>query len=64
MDDKYIFDEPIECIYRAIRGLDRMNFNGTESEALDILQGKFSSYSRDDLQEIYRSYGDVQNFEI
>lgn len=64
MDEQYVFDEPLECIYRAIRGLDRSGFNGTESEALNHLQEKFTNYTRDELQEIYRQYGDVQDFKI
>ncbi|AMM43921.1 hypothetical protein FDG95_gp358 [Pectobacterium phage vB_PcaM_CBB] len=64
MDEQYIFDEPNECIQRAIRGLERAGFNGTEKEALDYLQGKFTSYSRDELQQIYRQYGEVEDFEI
>ncbi len=64
MDEQYIFDEPTECIHRAIRGLERTGFNGTEKEALDYLQGKFTSYSRDELQQIYRQYGEVEDFEI
>lgn len=66
-NDTYLFDSPLECIYRAIRGLDRMadqGFDLTEKSALDDLQAKFTSHSRDELKHIYNTYGVVDNFEI
>jgi flagellin-specific chaperone FliS len=60
----FIFDEPLECVQRAIRGLDRKGFNGSEEEALNRLQIQFPSMTRNDLSDIYRTYGDVQDFEI
>ncbi|AFC21800.1 hypothetical protein GAP32_350 [Cronobacter phage vB_CsaM_GAP32] len=64
MDEQFSFDDQLECIYRAIRGLERTNFNGTESEALDHLQATFTNLSRDELQKIYRLYGEFPDFEI
>ncbi|SOK58635.1 hypothetical protein [Yersinia phage fHe-Yen9-04] len=67
MNEQYLFDSPLECIYRAIRGLDRMADQGvilTEKDALDSLQKQFTSHSRDDLKHIYNTYGVVDNFEI
>ncbi|AQW88881.1 hypothetical protein FDH34_gp356 [Serratia phage BF] len=67
MEEQFLFDEPIECIYRAIRGLDRLADRGiklTEKRALDELQAKFTQFSRDELKHIYNTYGVVDDFQI
>lgn len=64
MNEQYAFDSKIERIYRAIRGMERTGFSGDESEALNVLQVQFSNYSRDELKEIYKKYGDINDFKI
>jgi hypothetical protein len=63
-NDSFNFDEPLECVQRAIRGLDRNGFFGSEEEALNRIQVQFPNMTRNELAEIYRTYGDVQDFEI
>ncbi|UYE98784.1 hypothetical protein XbC2_355 [Xanthomonas phage XbC2] len=63
-NESFHFDEPLECVQRAIRGLDRKGFNGSEEEALTVLQVQFPNMTRNELADIYRTYGDVQDFEI
>lgn len=67
MEEQYLFDTPLECINRAIRGFDRQADRGhamDEKTVLDALQTQFTSYTRDELQEIYRKYGVFDDFEI
>ncbi len=67
MDEQYLFDTPLECINRAIRGFDRQADRGhqmTEKSILDALQTQFTTYTRDELQAIYRQYGVFDDFEI
>ncbi len=63
-NESFNFDEPLECVQRAIRDLDRKGFNGSEEEALTVLQVQFPNMTRNELADIYRTYGDVQDFEI
>jgi len=63
-NESFSFDEPLECVQRAIRGLDRKGFVGSEEEALNVLQVQFPNMTRNELSDIYRTYGDVQDFEI
>lgn len=63
-NENYVFDQPLECVQRAIRGLERKRNIGSEEHVLNILQVKFSNMSRDELKNIYRSYCDVTDFEI
>lgn len=67
MEEQYLFDSPLECINRAIRGLDRKADRGLyvdEKTALDALQTQFTSFTRDELSKIYNQYGVIDNFQI
>ena len=67
MEEQYLFDTPLECINRAIRGLDRKVDRGLcidEKTALDALQTQFTSFTRDELSKIYNQYGVIDNFQI
>lgn len=64
---EYIFDSPVECVYRAIRGLERkanMGHNISTELALDALQKQFTNMTRAELKEIYCNYGVIENFNI
>lgn len=63
----YIFDSQGECVYRAIRGLERAANRGHHMStelALDALQKQFTNMTRAELKEIYCNYGVIENFNI
>lgn len=67
MNESYVFDEPQECVERALRGFERKaarDIASTDKEVLSALQERFPEFTRTDLSVIMINFDDVGDFNI